>query len=79
MLLEALLPLLAATIVAIGIAYGLAMLTVSRMAPAGTPTPVPGQAYYVTMAAGLAGSLLVILASLPLLGRVTGSERVRFE
>ncbi len=78
-LLEALLPLLAATIVAIGIAYGLAVLTVSRMAPAGTPTPVPGQAYYVTMAAGLAGSLLVILASLPLLGRVTGSERVRFE
>lgn len=78
-LLEALLPLLVATIVAIGIAYGLAVLTVSRMAPAGTPTPVPGQAYYVTMAAGLAGSLLVIFASLPLLGRVTRTETVRFE
>jgi hypothetical protein len=78
-LLEALLPLLAATIVAIGIAYGLAVLTVSAIAPAGTPTPVPGQAYYVTMAAGLAGSLLIILASLPLLSRVTGPERVRFE
>ena len=46
---------------------------------AAEPTPVPGQAYYVTMAAGLVGSLLVILASLPLLGRVTGTERVRFE
>ncbi len=78
-LLEALLPLLAATILAIGIAYGFAVLTVSRFAPAGTPAPVPGQAYYVTMAAGLVGSLLVILASLPLLGRVTATESVRFE
>ncbi len=78
-LLEALLPLLAATVVAIGIAYGLAALTVSRIAPAGTPVPVPGQAYYLTMAAGLVGSLLVILVSLPLLGRVTRAERVRFE
>ncbi len=69
MLLEALLPLLpllpllAATLVAIGIAYGLAALIVSRIAPAGTPVPVPGPAYYLTMAAGVAGSLLVILAA----------------
>ena len=62
-----------------GIAYGMSVLTVGKMAPAGTPMPVPGHAYFLTMAAGLIASLLVILASLPLLGRVTGSERVRFE
>jgi hypothetical protein len=31
------------------------------------------------MAAGLAGALLVIVASLPLLGRITRTDRVRFE
>jgi hypothetical protein len=41
--------------------------------------PVLGHVYYLTMAAGLAASLLVILASLPLLGRITGPASVRFE
>ncbi len=41
--------------------------------------PVPGGAYFVTMAVGLAGSLLVILASLPLLRRLTSADGVRFE
>ena len=41
--------------------------------------PVPGGAYFVTMALGLAGSLLVILASLPLLRRLTAPDGVRFE
>jgi hypothetical protein len=60
--------LLAATIVAIGIACGPAALTSARWRRP-TAAPVPGQAYYVTMAAGLAGSLLVTIASLPLLSR----------
>ena len=77
--LEAVLPLVAATVVAGGIAYGVAVLTVARIAPAGTPTPAPGHAYYLTMGIGLAASLLVILASLPLLGRITGPAGVRFE
>jgi FtsX-like permease family len=77
--LEAVLPLAAATIVAGGMAYALSVLTVQAIAPAGTPVPVPGQAYYVTMAAGLAASLLVIGSSLPLLGRITGPASVRFE
>jgi hypothetical protein len=33
----------------------------------------------VTMGAGLVGSLLVILASLPLLRRLTSADGVRFE
>jgi hypothetical protein len=72
-------PLAAATVVAAGTAYAISVLTVQKMAPAGTPLPVPGHVYYITMAAGLAASLLVILTSLPLLGRITGPGKVRFE
>ena len=78
-ILEAVLPLVTATVVAAGIAYGISVLTVNAIAPAGTPVPVPGHVYYLTMGAGLLASLLVILASLPLLGRVTGPGSVRFE
>ena len=50
-----------------------------KLAPAGTPLPVLGHVYYITMAGGLAAALLVILTSLPLLGRITGPGTVRFE
>jgi len=78
-LLEAALPLAAATILAGAVAYFIASTTVEKIAPAGTPVPVPGGVYYATMGAGLAGALLVILTSLPLLRRVTGAAAVRFE
>jgi hypothetical protein len=51
----------------------------SALAPAGTPAPVPGSAYFVTMGAGLAWALLVILTSLPPLRRLTGASEVRFD
>jgi hypothetical protein len=76
---EALLPLIAATLVAAGTAYGVSVLTVKKLAPAGTPIPVLGHTYFLIMAAGLAVSLLVILVTLPLLGRITGPGTVRFE
>jgi hypothetical protein len=78
-LLEALLPLVAATVIAAGTAYGVSVLTVSKLAPAGTAVPVPGSTYFLTMAVGLIASLLVILASLPLLSRITAAANVRFE
>jgi hypothetical protein len=78
-LLEALLPLVAATVIAAGTAYGVSVLTVSKLAPAGTAVPVPGSTYFLTMAVGLIASLLVILASLPLLSRITAAGNVRFE
>lgn len=78
-LLEAVLPLVAATLAAAGTAYGISVLTVKKLAPSGTPIPGLGHVYYLTMGAGLAGSLLVILATLPLLGRITGLQNVRFE
>jgi hypothetical protein len=78
-LLEAALPLAAATILAGAVAYFIASTTAEKLAPAGTPVPVPGGVYYATMGAGLAGALLVILTSLPLLRRITGAASVRFE
>jgi hypothetical protein len=78
-LLEAILPLVSATIIAAAIAYGIAVLIISRLAPAGTPAPEPGGTYYLTMGIGLVASLLVISASLPLLSRITGPSNVRFE
>ncbi|HTW04356.1 MAG TPA: FtsX-like permease family protein [Streptosporangiaceae bacterium] len=78
-LLEAILPLVSAAVVAAGIAYGISVLTVDRMAPAGTPTPGLGHVYYLTLGAGLAASLLVIVLTLPVLGRITGPRSVRFE
>jgi hypothetical protein len=77
--LEAVFPLAAATIVAAGTAYGISAFIVQKMAPAGTPLPVLGHVYYITMGAGLVAALLVILMSLPLLGRITGPGSVRFE
>jgi hypothetical protein len=78
-LLEAILPLAAATVVAAGVAYGISVLVVDRMAPAGTPTPTLGHVYFATMGVGLLISLLVILVTLPVLGRMTGPGNVRFE
>jgi hypothetical protein len=78
-MLEAVAPLLAATVIAAGLAYGMAVLTVHKLGPAGTPTPVLNQAYYLIMGAGLAGALLVVLAALPVLGRVSSPATVRFE
>ena len=76
---EAVLPLVAATVVAAGTAYGISVLTIAKMAPAGPPLPDLGHVYYLTMGAGLVISMLVIGATLPLLGRITGLENVRFE
>jgi hypothetical protein len=78
-LLETALPLAAATILAGAVAYFIATTTVKAIEPPGTPVPPPGGVYYATMAAGLAGALLVILTSLPLLRRLTAAAAVRFE
>jgi hypothetical protein len=77
--LEAVLPLAAATVVAAGVAYGISVLTVVRMAPKGTAIPGLGHVYYATMGAGLAISLMVILVTLPLLRRMTDPAGMRFE
>ena len=77
--LEAVLPLAAATILAAGTGYGLAVMAAVKIAPSSTAVPTPGAAYYITVGVGLAASLLVIACALPLLGRMTRTENARFE
>jgi len=78
-LLEAAVPLAAATVVAAALAYGMSILTVLKLAPPGTPVPLLGHAYYAIMGAGLAIALVVIGVTLPLLKRMTGPDNARFE
>jgi len=78
-LLEAAFPLIAATVVAAGTAYGISVLTIDRLASKGTPLPVLGASYYLTVGAGLLVSLAVILAAMPLLRRMTAPANARFE
>jgi hypothetical protein len=78
-LLEAALPLVAATIAAAGTAYGISVLAIDRLASKGTPLPVLGGSYYLTVVAGLLVSLGVIATAMPLLGRMTAPANARFE
>jgi hypothetical protein len=58
---------------------GVAIPLVKAGLPSVTSTTFPGPSYYLTMAGGFAFALLVVLATLPLLGRITQPERARFE
>jgi hypothetical protein len=78
-MLEAAVPLLAATVVAAGIAYGTSILAFVRLAPAGTAIPQLGSDYYALMGIGLAVAFGVIAVTLPLLRRMTSPGNVRFE
>ena len=78
-LLEAVLPLAAAVVAAAGIAYGMSVFAVLRLAPAGTPVPGLNGTYWATMGACLAIALAAICVTLPLLGRMTTPASVRFE
>ncbi len=78
-LLEAVLPLAAAVVAAAGIAYGMSVLTVIRLAPPGTPVPALNGTYWATMGIGLAVALAAICVTLPLLGRMTTPASARFE
>jgi hypothetical protein len=78
-LLEAAVPLLAATVVAAGIAYGTSILAFVRLAPPGTAVPQLGSNYYALMGIGLAVAFGIIALTLPLLRRMTTPGNVRFE
>ena len=78
-MLEAAVPLLAATVVAAGIAYGTSILAFVRLAPAGTAIPQLGSDYCALMGIGLAVAFGVIAVTLPLLRRITTPANVRFE
>ena len=79
LLMEAAVPLAAATLLAAALAYGMSVLTVWRLAPPGMAIPLLGPVYYATMGIGLAMALIVIGVTLPLLNRMTGPDNARFE
>jgi hypothetical protein len=78
-LLEAAVPLFAATVLAAAIAYGTSVLAVVRLAPAGTAIPQLGSDYYTIMGVGLLIAFGVITVTLPLLRRMTAPATIRFE
>ena len=78
-LMEAALPLAAATVIAAGIAYGPSVLAVSRLAAESVAIPSPGRVYCETLGAGLVLALLVILLTIPLLRRMSAPGNIRFE
>jgi hypothetical protein len=78
-LLEAAVPLVAATVVAAAVAYGTSLLAFLRLAPVGTAIPQLGRDYYEIMGIGLAAAFGVITLTLPLLRRMTAPSAVRFE
>jgi translation initiation factor RLI1 len=78
-LFEAAVPLVAATVVAAGIAYWTSVMAVLRLAPAGTAIPQLGRDYYTIMGIGLAVAFGVITLTLPLLRTMTAPSTIRFE
>jgi hypothetical protein len=75
--LESAVPLLAAAAVAIGTGFGAsAMYAYAEM---GRPVVAPGAAYYVITAGGILLALAIIMATFPLLARITGPEVARSE
>ncbi|HLX49320.1 MAG TPA: FtsX-like permease family protein [Streptosporangiaceae bacterium] len=78
-LLEAIIPLAAAVLLAAGIAYGMSATAVVRLAPPGTSIPGLTATYWATLGAGLALALAVVAATLPLLARITTPASIRFE
>ena len=78
-LLEAAVPLVAATVVAAGIAYWTSVMAVLRLAPAGTAIPQLGRDYYTIMGIGLVVAFGVITLTLPLLRTMTAPSTIRFE
>jgi hypothetical protein len=81
-LLEAALPLLGAAVVAALVGAFIArpfIESLSSFSRNPIHVPYPSPIYFVTMVAGLLACLAVVLATLPLLGRITRPDAVRFE
>ena len=78
-ILDSALPLLIASVIAVGVGFGVAIAVVKTLVPAHTRTTYPEPVYYMVMSAGLAVALLAIAMTLPLLGKLTQPEDARFE
>jgi hypothetical protein len=72
-LFEAAVPLVASTVAAAGLAYAISAGAFVKLAQAGAPVPGLGGDYFLLMSAGL------IIATFPLLRRMTAPSGIRFE
>ena len=75
--LETAVPLLAVSVVSIGMGFLAAQLFLKSQLSYSLQPPGPG--YYLVVIAGLAASLAVIASTMPLLRRITGPETARNE
>ena len=75
--LESAVPLLAVAAVAIGTGFGASAMYATTVM--GLSLVAPGAAYYVLTAAGIVLALALIVATFPLLRRITGPETARTE
>jgi hypothetical protein len=78
-LLETVLPLVAATAVAAGVGLSLAYPIARVLAPDRHEVALPDPSFYLTLAGGLLASVAIVVAGLPILGRITATENARFE
>ncbi|MFF4414306.1 FtsX-like permease family protein [Streptosporangium sp. NPDC001559] len=78
-LLETAAPVVLAALVAAAAGFGVAKPLIDRLAIRNASVALPGPAYFLTVGGGLLAALLVILAGLPLLRRVTAPDNAHFE
>jgi hypothetical protein len=78
-LLESAVPLTMTAAVAAGAGFGAAVSVLRTLSADGLAIALPGHVYFATIGGGLAASLALILATLPLLRRITEPNNVRFE
>ncbi|GAA2350417.1 FtsX-like permease family protein [Dactylosporangium salmoneum] len=76
---ESVVPLVCAAAVAILAGLGVAASITHAVAPGGPVLTLPGSGYFVTLGAGLAAALAVVVSALPLLRRLTDPDEARFE
>jgi predicted lysophospholipase L1 biosynthesis ABC-type transport system permease subunit len=78
-LLESVLPLTLTAVVAAAAGLGTAASIMRLLGPKLGSLTLPGHVYFLTLGCALAASLAVLLATLPLLKRITTPDEVRFE
>jgi hypothetical protein len=78
-LLESDLPLTLTAVVAAAAGLGTAASTLRTLGPKVGSITLPGHVYFLTLGCALVASLALLLATLPLLNRITVPDEVRFE
>ncbi|HSS87722.1 MAG TPA: FtsX-like permease family protein [Streptosporangiaceae bacterium] len=78
-LFESVLPLTLTAAVAAAAGLGTAASILRLLGPKAGSVTLPGHVYFLTLGCALAASLAVLLATLPLLKRITTPDEVRFE